>query len=123
MMREVLANAAWLVIATLAHNLLRWTAAIGLGIGGQVVAKRFSALRPPQAALNRQRSSCGDTPHPRQPRNSSSPTSTNAARWIQAQSSSSLHQGFGSPGWSSQRWMLAVSGTWSGASAVRASFQ
>jgi hypothetical protein len=34
-----LANAAWLVIATLAHNLLRWTAAIGLGIRGQVVAK------------------------------------------------------------------------------------
>jgi hypothetical protein len=34
-----LANAAWAVIATLAHNLLRWVAAIGLGIGGQVVAK------------------------------------------------------------------------------------
>jgi hypothetical protein len=34
-----LANAAWLVIATLAHNLLRWTAAIGLGTRGQVVAK------------------------------------------------------------------------------------
>jgi Transposase DDE domain group 1 len=33
------ANAAWLVIATLAHNLLRWTAAIGLGRTGQVVAK------------------------------------------------------------------------------------
>jgi hypothetical protein len=26
-----LANAAWLVIATLAHNLLRWVATIGLG--------------------------------------------------------------------------------------------
>jgi hypothetical protein len=25
------ANAAWLMIATLAHNLLRWVAAIGLG--------------------------------------------------------------------------------------------
>jgi hypothetical protein len=25
------ANAAWLVAATLAHNLLRWIAAIGLG--------------------------------------------------------------------------------------------
>jgi hypothetical protein len=34
-----LANAAWLVIATLAHNLLRWTATIGLGSIGQVVAK------------------------------------------------------------------------------------
>jgi hypothetical protein len=33
-----LANAAWLVIATLAHNLLRWVAAIGLGSTGQVVA-------------------------------------------------------------------------------------
>jgi hypothetical protein len=28
------ANAAWLVIATLAHNLLRWVAAIGLGASG-----------------------------------------------------------------------------------------
>jgi hypothetical protein len=26
-----LANAAWLVLATLAHNLLRWVATIGLG--------------------------------------------------------------------------------------------
>jgi hypothetical protein len=26
-----LANAAWLLIATLAHNLLRWVATIGLG--------------------------------------------------------------------------------------------
>jgi hypothetical protein len=34
-----LANAAWLVIATLAHNLLRWVAALGLGTTGQVVAK------------------------------------------------------------------------------------
>jgi hypothetical protein len=34
-----LANAAWLVIATLAHNLLRWVATIGLGTRGQVVAK------------------------------------------------------------------------------------
>jgi hypothetical protein len=33
------ANAAWLVIATLAHNLLRWVASIGLGIAGTVVAK------------------------------------------------------------------------------------
>jgi hypothetical protein len=34
-----LANAAWAVIATLAHNLLRWVAAIGLGQAGCVVAK------------------------------------------------------------------------------------
>jgi hypothetical protein len=34
-----LANAAWAVIATLAHNLLRWIATIGLGGSGPVVAK------------------------------------------------------------------------------------
>jgi hypothetical protein len=34
-----LANAAWLVIAALAHNLLRWVAALGLGASSQVVAK------------------------------------------------------------------------------------
>jgi hypothetical protein len=34
-----LANAAWALIATLAHNLLRWVAAIGLGRSGPVVAK------------------------------------------------------------------------------------
>jgi hypothetical protein len=34
-----LANAAWAVIATLAHNLLRWVAALGLGTSGLVVAK------------------------------------------------------------------------------------
>jgi hypothetical protein len=33
------ANAAWAVIATLAHNILRWIAALGLGIEGPVVAK------------------------------------------------------------------------------------
>jgi hypothetical protein len=34
------ANAAWLLAATLAHNLLRWTASIGLGVRGeQTVAK------------------------------------------------------------------------------------
>jgi hypothetical protein len=34
------ANAAWLLAAALAHNLLRWTAAIGLGIRDeQPVAK------------------------------------------------------------------------------------
>jgi hypothetical protein len=42
------ANAAWLVLAALAHNLLRWTACIGLGIDGPVVAKtirrRFIAV-------------------------------------------------------------------------------
>jgi hypothetical protein len=34
-----LANAAWLVIATLAHNLLRWVAILGLGHRGLVAAK------------------------------------------------------------------------------------
>jgi hypothetical protein len=34
-----LANAAWLVIATLAHNLLRWVATLGLGHRGLVAAK------------------------------------------------------------------------------------
>ncbi len=42
------ANAAWLVLASLAHNLLRWTASLGLGIDGPVVAKtirrRFVAV-------------------------------------------------------------------------------
>jgi hypothetical protein len=33
------ANAAWLVIASLAHNLIRWVAALGLGTAGPVVAK------------------------------------------------------------------------------------
>jgi hypothetical protein len=34
------ANAAWLVLVTLAHNLLRWTATLGLGVRNeQVVAK------------------------------------------------------------------------------------
>jgi hypothetical protein len=33
------ANAAWLGIAALAHNLLRWVAAIGLGVTGPIVAK------------------------------------------------------------------------------------
>ena len=33
------ANAAWALVATLAHNLLRWVAALGLGVHGLVVAK------------------------------------------------------------------------------------
>jgi len=33
------ANAAWLVVACLAHNLLRWVAVLGLGIEELVVAK------------------------------------------------------------------------------------
>jgi Transposase DDE domain group 1 len=33
------ANAAWLLLAALAHNLLRWVAVLGLGAPGQVVAK------------------------------------------------------------------------------------
>jgi hypothetical protein len=43
------ANAAWLVLATLAHNLLRWIAQIGLGTRQElVVAKtlRRTLLRP-----------------------------------------------------------------------------
>jgi hypothetical protein len=42
------ANAAWLAVACLAHNVLRWTAHLGLGIEGIVVAatvrRRFIAL-------------------------------------------------------------------------------
>jgi Transposase DDE domain group 1 len=34
------ADAAWLVIATLAHNLLRWVAAIGLGARDQLVVAK-----------------------------------------------------------------------------------
>jgi len=34
-----LANAAWLVITALAHNLLRWTSQLGLGTSGLVVTK------------------------------------------------------------------------------------
>jgi hypothetical protein len=34
------ANAAWLVIATLAHNLLRWIAQIGLGAHGELVVAK-----------------------------------------------------------------------------------
>jgi Transposase DDE domain len=34
------ANAAWLVIATLAHNLLRWIAQIGLGVRGELVVAK-----------------------------------------------------------------------------------
>jgi Transposase DDE domain group 1 len=37
------ANAAWLVIAALAHNLVRWTSAIGLGAKGPLVAKTVRA--------------------------------------------------------------------------------
>ena len=32
-------NAAWLVLTTLAHNLLRWTSQLGLSTSGLVVAK------------------------------------------------------------------------------------
>jgi hypothetical protein len=34
------ANAAWLVAATLAHNLLRWIAAIGLSARGELVVAK-----------------------------------------------------------------------------------
>jgi Transposase DDE domain group 1 len=34
------ANAAWLVIATLAHSLLRWVAQIGLGARGELVVAK-----------------------------------------------------------------------------------
>jgi hypothetical protein len=33
------ANAAWVLLAALAHNLIRWVAALGLGVDGPVVAK------------------------------------------------------------------------------------
>ena len=33
------ANAAWVVLAALAHNLIRWVASLGIGIDGPVVAK------------------------------------------------------------------------------------
>lgn len=33
------ANAAWVVLTALAHNLIRWVAALGVGIDGPVVAK------------------------------------------------------------------------------------
>jgi len=39
------ANAAWLLAATLAHNLLRWTAVIGLGATGELTAAK--TLRRP----------------------------------------------------------------------------
>jgi hypothetical protein len=38
-----LANAAWVVLATLAHNLLRWVATLGLDQHGLVVAKTLRA--------------------------------------------------------------------------------
>jgi hypothetical protein len=34
------ANAAWLVLATLAHNLLRWTAILGLGVRDELVVAK-----------------------------------------------------------------------------------
>ena len=44
------ANAAWLLAATLAHNLLGWVAAIGLGAGGKLVVAKNPAPHPPQPA-------------------------------------------------------------------------
>jgi len=40
------ANAAWLVGAALAHNLARWTASIGLGAAGPVIAKTLRRRYP-----------------------------------------------------------------------------
>jgi hypothetical protein len=40
------ANAAWLVIATLAHNLLRWVAAIGLGARQELVVAKTLRRTP-----------------------------------------------------------------------------
>jgi Transposase DDE domain group 1 len=37
---RVAANAAWLLAVTLAHNLLRWVAAIGLGARGELVVAK-----------------------------------------------------------------------------------
>ena len=43
------ANTAWPVLATLAHNLLRWTSQLGLGTSGLVVATdRPAAPGPPR---------------------------------------------------------------------------
>lgn len=39
------ANAAWLVIAALAHNLVRWLARIGRGVAGPVVAATLRRRR------------------------------------------------------------------------------
>jgi hypothetical protein len=47
------ANAAWLLVATLVHNLLRWVAAIGLGARGELVAAK--TLRRTLLALARLR--------------------------------------------------------------------
>lgn len=45
---EFNANAAWAVLTSIAHNLVRWVAALGLGVTGPLVAKtvrrRFIAL-------------------------------------------------------------------------------
>ena len=42
------ANAAWAVLTSIAHNLVRWVAALGLGVSGPLVAKtirrKFIAL-------------------------------------------------------------------------------
>jgi hypothetical protein len=71
-----LANAAWALLATLAHNLLRWVAALGLGVHGLVVAKtirrRFITLpgRFPHSARRRY---CICCPAGRGPRASSPP--------------------------------------------------
>jgi hypothetical protein len=41
------ANAAWALIAALAHNLTRWLAALGLGVPGPVVAKTIAPATSP----------------------------------------------------------------------------
>jgi hypothetical protein len=69
------ANAAWLLAATLAHNLIRWTATLGLGVGDQqTVAKTlrlgWSAARRP---LRPARHGVGSTT---QPLNHQQPTLT-----------------------------------------------
>ena len=42
------ANAAWVVLASIAHNLVRWVGSLGLGVSGPLVAKtirrKFIAL-------------------------------------------------------------------------------
>jgi hypothetical protein len=51
------ANAAWTVIAALAHNMIRWTTALGMGTTGPVVAKtvRRRFLTLPGRATTRSR--------------------------------------------------------------------
>jgi hypothetical protein len=75
------ANAAWALVATLAHNLLRWVAALGLGVHGLVVAKtirrRLIAL-PGRLTTPRGAATCTSRRAGRGPRHFSPPCSASA---------------------------------------------